>query len=175
MAAEEPVAAAPPLDDIAAALALPKQPRPTNDLIAEALTDEPQTSEMVYQTMVTLAAGAYLVPTLNTVQSALSSRGDKIGKRVNQGKRTQWVKYGEGESYSASASKAAAKKAAGKRKLTPSKRKELEAAAKAAKKVKTEKKVDFGALRRKAEGYIAKPMSAFVLFGLSQLLLETVL
>lgn len=145
---------------------LPPQPMPTNDIIKAALTDEPQTSEMVHQSIVALAAGKYVPPSLNTVQSALSTRGEKMGKKVKAGKRTGWVKFGEGETASEVA-KANKKKTARPTKLSQ-KRKAEEAAKEAKGKAKADKPVDFAALRVRTEEILAQPMSAFALFGLSQ-------
>ena len=156
--AEEPPAAE------ASGSALPPPPKSTSALIMDALTDVPQTSEMVHQSVVNLADGAYAVPGLNTVQSALSTRGDKMGKRVKAGKRTHWVRFAEGETPTSV--KQAAGKKAGKRSAKPTK-KSLKAD-EAKKKTKAEKPVDFRALKVRSEEILAKPISAFVLFGFSQ-------
>ena len=156
--AEDPPAAE------ASGSALPPPPKSTSALIMDALTDVPQTSEMVHQSVVNLADGAYAVPGLNTVQSALSTRGDKMGKRVKAGKRTHWVRFAEGETPTSV--KQAAGKKAGKRSAKPTK-KSLKAD-EAKKKTKAEKPVDFRALKVRSEEILAKPISAFVLFGFSQ-------
>jgi hypothetical protein len=157
-------------DGAASTLAPP--PRSTTDLIVEALTAEPQTSEMVHQVMLERAAGAYAVPSLNTVQSALSTRGDKMGQRVKQGKRTHWVRYAEGETAASVAEGKVGKKKKSARPTKPSKRKAEEASkAKASSKRgggKSDKLPDVGAIKRRNEELLDRPMSAFMLFGFSQ-------
>ena len=55
--------------------ALPPAPKTMVALIKDALTAAPQTADEVYANMVVLCSGAYALPSLNTVQSALSARG----------------------------------------------------------------------------------------------------
>ena len=157
-----------------AAPSLPPPPG-TNcqNLIKAALTDEPMLPEAVHAAMVEIAAGAYAVPPLKVVQTSLSARGENYAKKVTERGRTCWMKYPEGEGPEKLAPKKKKKKPARPTKLTAK-----QMAAEAAKPfpkggkgkdvVKLEKKVDFGALRRRSEDLISKPMSAFMLFGFSQ-------
>ena len=156
-----------------AAPSLPPPPG-TNcqNLIKAALTDEPMLPEAVHAAMVEIAAGAYAVPPLKVVQTSLSARGENYAKKVTERGRTCWMKYPEGEGPEKLAPKKK-KKPARPTKLT-AKQMAAEAAkpfpkgGKAKEVVKLEKKVDFGALRRRSEDLISKPMSAFMLFGFSQ-------
>lgn len=165
---------------------LPPPPKTTAKLIADALTTEPQTSEEVYANMVMLCSGSYALPSLNTVQSALSTRGDNFATKVlptrGGDKRTRWVikeKEVEVEKKKASSSKAHGKKGAGSkaggakggvqktsaksgRALKPSQKKKAEEAA--ARKAALEHQAQL----RRVDDVVARPMSAFVLFGFSQ-------
>lgn len=146
----------------AAALTLPAPPKPASQLVAEALSDKPQSSAEVHQTMCAIADGAYAVPSLKTVQSALSSRGDKFGDKVQVGRFLKWVRK---EPSSRSSIKKGSKKQA-KRKAEQAKKVEL------AKQTKLAKAAKAAAEARKASGRVeellARPLSAFQLFGMSQ-------
>ena len=164
---------------------LPPAPKTIAGLIKEALTTEPLTSEEVHARVVELAGGAYVVPSLNMVQSALQTRGDTFAIKVPPprgavGARvSRWVAKPPEEEKSSSSKKGGSKKAGGKagkggvgggvqksaksgRALKPSQKKKAEEAA--ARKAELEHQAQL----RRVDDVIARPMTAFVLFGLSQ-------
>ena len=144
---------------------LPAAPKPVAALIEEVLSGVPQTSDDLYKKVCVKAeAGAYAPPTLKMVQSTLTSRGEQFAIKRKVKNRTKWVRLPPGRKSIGSASKglgSASKKIAKKKPLLSAKRK-----AELAKKEKAA--ANSRAASNRVDELLARPLSAFMLFGFSQ-------
>jgi len=132
----------------------------TSEMISHALTDEPQSSDMLHKRIAS-AYGDKQCPTLTTLQSTLCSRGEKLGIKVKRGNRVCWMRFGSAiPPDEAGVSQEDGEK--GKRKQSGQEQQPKRA----------KKTGDQGdpkeALSNKVEDLLAKPLSAFALFAFAQ-------
>jgi hypothetical protein len=127
-------------------------------LIFDEFGEEPQSSERIHASLIE-KLGAAIVPSLRNVQAALSARGEKMGgRKVYKGRQVLWVRRKPGEELAGSASK-------GKKKRRLSK----PLSKKKAEQMKRERAADCkAALEERADELLARPMTAFMIFGFSQ-------
>ena len=124
-------------------MATEKRP-PIGELIQGVLSEEPQTSEEIRQALFE-ALGPVMCPSAHSVQSALSTRGEKWGTKIRGAhNRIKWI---------------AGVVSSGKKKSPKLAKKEAAAATKA---------ISKASIQAKADEMVAQPFSAFALFGFAQ-------
>jgi hypothetical protein len=129
------------------------------NLIFAEFSDEPQSAERIHAALVE-KYGAEAVPAIRSVQSALSTRGERMGgAKIYKGRQVLWVRAAEGAVPPASSRGGGGKK----RRLSKTASKKL------AEQAKRERAADSRvSLKSRAEELLAQPLTAFMIFGFSQ-------
>lgn len=154
------------------------------DMVKEALTDEPQTSDQIHKRL-QMVYGEANAPSYTTIQSTLSAKGTTLGLKAKEKSKVTYTRFPAGTSapppqpasappeQPAPASGKQPASASRKRKSPASGKQSMKADPRARLKAKKEKGAADSAeaqeaFQDKLETFLRRPLSAFELFGLAQ-------
>uniref|UniRef100_A0A7S4ETN5 HMG box domain-containing protein n=1 Tax=Chrysotila carterae TaxID=13221 RepID=A0A7S4ETN5_CHRCT len=137
------------------------------EMISEALSDAPQSADVLYGRIVTAYGKA--APSLSSIQSTLCAKGEKLGRKLRgPGKRVSWVRFdSKVDKIVPDASSSLSKGIAKPKKSKDAASDNEPRGAKRARALQAQEEAR-EKFRRRLHEHLSKPFSAFALFAFAQ-------